>query len=667
MKRIGIVLGVILLNITFCAICVAEEKNKSEVLAETVVTATKYEVSIKDIPAPVTIITSAEIEKQNLPNSDIGDVLRRVTGITLRRAYAPFPAYPNIRGAGSGVTAVLINGIVTNWEITQAISPGNIERIEIIRGPVSALYGANASGGVINIVMKEGEEGFTGNVGSGYGTFNTYRSSIATSGAKKKFHFSLAAFKEKSDGAKTVTNNIIPAITMIDGCEYDKFGISLNTNYNLSNTKVSFFYNFFNNDYTRGRPYVGGEWDRHFTGIIYDQSLGDRFTFKASLGYRYDDLLHLYDKGGSNYQKNRKRFTNYSEIPIELQLITDLGWGHTLTTGIFYNNQTTKQKYFDWETGSLWRNNEYKVRTKAIFFQDVWKPVNKFVVTTGLRYDFWNNYGNYFSNFTGLSPKDRTDDNWSPSLGVRYNFLEESSVWVNYGMGFKPPTPTQLYDDRTMGGNPRKANPDLRPEKNHSYELGLEQWFGDNTKAQFVGFYSFTDDKITSWFDEENIWVNQNIGKTKSFGIEFEVYLYPLENWEIYANYTWNIAKVDTNPAKPSQEGNFLPFSPEHKVNVGISYEQRDNFTASVFARYLSRQQTNNDNTEYTSSQEERFMDESFVIDLKLIKHFQVSWDHIKKINLSLSVDNVFDEEYRTLYIYEDPGRVFFAEITLFF
>jgi len=668
MKIIRLVFLTVILSLVLFTISWAEEEKEPVVLDEVVVTATKYETSVKDVPASVTIITSEEIENQNLPNGDIGDVLRQVPGITLRRAYAPFPAYPNIRGVGSDATVVLVNGIPTNWEIAQAIPPGNVDRIEIVRGPVSALYGANAAGGVINIITKEGGDEFEGSVNGGYGTFDTYRSNITTSGDIDKFHFSLAAFKEGSDGAEIVTNTIIPSITMIDGCEYDKLGISLNTNYNFNtNSKLSFLYNFFNDEYTRGRPHVGGDWDRHFASIIYDQGLGDKFVFKGSVGYRYDDLLHLYDQGGTNYDKNRKRFTDYYETPVELQLTGDIGWGHTLTAGVFYNNQKTDQEYFDWNTGAFQSRNEYKVKTQAGYLQEVWKPTEAMTIAAGLRYDHWKNYDNYFSSYTNPDLKDRTDDNWSPKLGVRYNFAEDTSVWANYGMGFKPPTPAQLYDDRTMGGNPREPNPNLKPEEIHSWELGLEQWFGGNIQAKAIGFYNYTDNKISSWFDASNVWVNKNIGKTKSYGVEFEIDLRLFEHWMVNANYTWNKALIDENPSDPDQEGNWLPFSPKHKVNLGVTYERKDNFTASIFGRYLSEQHTNDDNTEYTSTGEERYMDESFVVDIKAIKHFPVAWGYLENIDLSLSVDNVFDEEYRTFYIYEDPGRVFFGEITLFF
>lgn len=646
------------------------EERKTEVtrLGDVVVTATKYETPVKDIPASVTVITSEEIENQNLPNGDIGDVLRSVPGITLRRAYGPFPAYPNIRGAGSDATVVLVNGIPTNWEITQAIPSENIERIEIIRGPASALYGANAAGGVINVIIKEGKDEFKNSVSAGYGTFDTYRLNAWSSGRVEKFGYSIAASYEESDGDKVVPNNIIPSIHMIDTCDYDKHAFSINTDYRFTDSsKISVLYNFFHDEYTRGRPNHGGDWDRHFAGIIYDQGIGERFNFKGSIGYRYDDLLHLYDMGGTNYDKNRKRYTDYYEIPVELQLTGDLGWGHKVTAGYFYNRQKTEQDYSDWITGDPWRENKYKVETQAGYIQDVWKPIEALIITAGLRYDHWENYDNYFSNFVTPNPKDRTDDNWSPKIGVRYNFTDATSIRANYSVGFKPPTSAQLYDDRTSGGNPRQPNPDLKPEETESYELGLEQWFGGILQTSVTGFHSVTDDKIISWFDADNIWVNKNIGRAKSYGVELDFALHLLEYWLINANYTWNRAKIDKNPSDPEQEGNWLPFSPRHKANIGVTYDRKDNFTISMFGRYLGDQHINNDNTKYTSSGEERYMEDSFVVDLKAVKHFPISKGYVKNIDLSLSIDNVFDEDYRTLYIYEDPGTVFFGEIKITF
>ena len=182
-----------------------------------------------------------------------------------------------------------------------------------------------------------------------------------------------------------------------------------------------------------------------------------------------------------------------------------------------------------------------------------------------------------------------------------------------------------------------------------------------------MGFFNYTDDKITSWFNDENIWINQNIGRSKSYGVEIDMFFQPTDNWIVNANYTWNPVKIDSNPSKPSQEGNELPFSPKHKANLSVTYQMPTNFEVSGFIRYLSKQQTNDDNTEYTSSGEARYMPASFVVDFKGVKHFPVQYGHLKNIDLVLSVDNLFNANYRTFYIYEDPGRTLFGEVKFFF
>ncbi len=644
----------------------ADEKVIS--LEEMVVSATKHETFVKDVPASITIIDAQQIKLQNLPNGDIGDVLRSVPGITIRRAYAPFPSYPNIRGLGSDATVILVNGIPTNWEITQAIPPANIQRIEIVRGPASALYGANANGGVINLILKKGKKETSGSMGAGFGSFDTWRLNADIQGKNKKFGYAFAATHEDSNGSRVVTNQVNPSITMVDDCYYDKMAISANTTYDLTGTStVSLFYNYFNDQYTRGRPHVGGDWDRHFTALSWDHALTDHVSLRAYAGLRYDDLLHLYDKGTTNYDPNRKRFTDYYETPAELTITAELGTTHMLTAGFFHNNQETEQDYRDWLTNDLWRLNKYKVRTLAGYIQDVWKPTQAITVTGGLRYDHWENYDNYFSAFSNPCPQDRTDSNLSPKLGARYNFSDGISVWANYGVGFKPPTSTQLYDDRTSGGNPRQPNPDLKPEQTQSWELGIEKWFGNSFQTNLVGFYNYTDDKIMSWFDTSNVWINKNIGGAESYGAEFSAAWYLSDHLTVNANYTYNIATIDENPATLSQEGNTLPFSPEHKTNIGIQYEQKDDYSIGVFARYLSEQFTNDNNTRQNASGADLMMDSSFVIYLKATKYFPVSWGLVKRVDVSLAVDNLFDENYRSFYMYEDPGTVLFGQVSFKF
>lgn len=666
-KTIGMLL-------TVCALaawvpCYADEPaEKVERLGEIVVTANKYETSASNIPASVTVIGRDQLDAENFPNQDIGDALRSVPGITLRRAYAPFPAYANIRGAGYESTVYLVNGIPTDWQISQTLPVEIVERVEIIRGPASALYGANAGGGVINIILKQGKDKPETTVKSGVGSFDRLRSVLSSEGKVNQFQYALAGYYEEADGTNIVKNNVNPGTHMIDDCDYDKKGAVFNTAYTFDNqAKAGFFYNFFNNRYTRGRPYVGGDWDYNMAGASYDQKIGEALNIHAYAALRTDDYLHLYDNGGTNYGPKQKRFMDYDETPVELQATLALGMGHVLTTGLFYNNQTTDQDYKAWATGNQLYENRFKVQTLAGYLQDVWNITDAMILTSGLRYDHWKNYDNHFSNFVTPDPEDRTDDNVSPRIGLRYNFTQGTSVWTNYGMGFKTPTSEQLYDDRTSGGNPREPNPNLKPEKTHSYEAGIGQAFGKRFQTELVGFYNETDDKIMSWFNASNVYVNKNIGKSRSYGGEFAMTYSPLENLSVNANYTFNIATIEENPQDKTLEGNDLPFSPKHKANIGVTYGHTGNFSLSAGLRYLSRQYSNDANTKTNANGEDVMMDDSYVVDVKGVKHFMVQWGPLKRIDLSLSVDNIFDEEYRTFYMYEDPGTTFFGEVALVF
>ena len=666
MKRLAI--GIIAAGMLAWGPAALAAETQPTPLDEVVVTATKYDTAVKDIPAAISVIHADQIAARNMVNGDVGDLLRSVPGISLRRAYAPFPASANIRGAGSDATVYLVNGIPTNWQISQTIPAERIERVEIIRGPASALYGANASGGVINIILKKGGAERTAALSTGAGSFGRWRMAASADGQVKKFDYALAAFYEEADGTNVVENNVNRSVHMIGDCDYDKHGVGFSTGYRVSDlTRVEAFYNFFHNEYTRGRPYVGGDWDYHFGGLTLDQKVGSRLDLKAYLAYRGDDYLHLYDKGGTNYDPRQKRTMDYTETPAELQATAALDAGHTLTAGVFYNNQATDQDYNDWLTGSLLQQNGYKVRTLAGYLQDVWKPIDALTLTAGLRYDNWKNYENYFSNFNTPYPADRTDDQLTPKLGARYNFADGTSVWVGYGMGFLPPTSEQLYDDRTSGGNPRQPNPDLKAETTHSYEIGLERWFGSMVQVSMVGFYSYTEDKIMSWFDASNVWINKNIGRTESYGTELALAVHPAPNWTVSADYTYNRATIDENPQNRALEGKFLTFSPEHKANLGVTYTRPDNFTVSGYIRYLSEQYSDDANTDRNAAGEMLMMEESVVVDLKATKHIPLSGGVLKKIDLSLSVDNLFDETYRSFYMYEDPGTTYFAEIKFVF
>ena len=234
-----------------------------------------------------------------------------------------------------------------------------------------------------------------------------------------------------------------------------------------------------------------------------------------------------------------------------------------MTTGFAFNETRTDQEYHDWSTGDLIQENEYKVITLAGYVQDVWHPIAPLTIHAGLRYDHWKNFDNFFSNYNDASLEDRTDSQWSPKVGMRYQLTDEMSGWLNYGTGFTPPTSTQLYDDRTSGGNAREPNPNLKPEKTQSWEIGLEKWMGKAMQATVTEYYNITDDKILSWFNDSNVWVNKNIGKTQSYGTELALAFYLSDNWTVNANYTYTHATIKENPSNPDKRGQLPALHPQ--------------------------------------------------------------------------------------------------------
>ena len=446
---------------------------------------------------------------------------------------------------------------------------------------------------------------------------------------------------------------------MIDDCDYDKKGAGFDMGYEFSESaKARLFYNYDKNRYTRGRPHVGGDWDYNFAGLIYDQKIGDRLDLMAYAAFRSDDYLHLYDKAAQTTIPSKKGTWITRRLPPSLGR-PPISAGKHPDRRLFLQQPGDGSDVQRLDHRVKTQENEYKVRTMAGYLQDVWKPVSNLTVTAGARYDHWKNYDNSFSSYNETDLKDRTDDHFSPKVGIRYNIDDALSLWCNYGQGFKPPTSEQLYDDRTSGGNPRQPNPDLDPETTHSYELGVEKWFKNRLQLNLVGYYNYTDDKILSWFDDTNTWINKNIGKSESYGAEFSLAYYLSDYWTINANYTYNKATIEENPEDKDLEGNYLPFRPQAQGEPGRDVQPSEKLHPVRVCPVLEQAVHQRRQHHQKLGGRILVMPDSFVVDLKASKHFTLSGTAVKAMDLSIAVDNLFNEDYRRTTCTRTPERAF--------
>ncbi len=669
MKKLFVPLVCMVLMVFGVATAVMADEQAAK-LDEVVVSATKIDTPLTSIPASVHVLTNQDLGMQNLPHGDFMDALRYQTGISLTRAHGPFPATARIRGIGN--TVYLINGIPVDWKMNQAIPAEMIERVEIFRGPFASMFGSDATGGAINIITKTGAKDTSLTLKGGGGTFSTYRTGLFAEGSGQNSGFALAGWAAGSDGANVVTNKVNPNIHMINNCSYDKHGFSFSGRHAFDwNGTVSLFYNHFKDDYLRGRVYVGGEWQRDFFSAIYEQGLGDTFSFATRVGYHVDDLLHKYDRGGTRYyEASHRRFTDYKAVPVEAQLTGRfLGGRRNVTVGYYRNTIFEESIDRNWEAPHDERGRlRSSQRFQALYAKSNLEIVSGLILDAGLRYDHWENFDNFFFNYVNTHPPDRSENHISPSIGLRYNLRRGPGIWANYSQGFLPPSPGQLYDDRpTSGGTPRVPNPNLQPETTHSYELGAEHWFHNRLRGRLVGFYTYTDDRILSSIEIDNIIINRNLGKTESKGLEVDVEFFMTNHFSILANYTWMESTIKENPTDISLEGNRVPYAPEHRANLMLRYHKPDDLSAMVAMRYIDDQFTNESNAVQNAAGEDIYMASSVVFDLKVTKTLLKNRGFLDQMDVSLAVDNIFNEKYRTFLVYEDPGTAIFGEISLRF
>ncbi len=509
---------------------------------EVVVTATRTEQLVKEVPESVEVITREDIE--NLGADNLRAALRLANNVNLSKA-GMTGNQVSIRGMESQYTLILIDGKRLAGENTTAtanaytldrINIDNVERIEIVRGNSSAIYGADALGGVINIITKESKDPkFTLGVSTGAEEVNNwYR---WDSGKQGNLSLSLDArftnVREESRGDGNSNLNGPRQQYNLDA-KYDisdNRHLTVNAGYMKEKLRTKYADNEF------GMPYVAGP----MASIMYDRLYNsDPVSWNASGLYSGEDVKNfIYSMHGALDAKDKKEWydntmknfslaydaqTNkhdfmfrayYSELKKESRLYNaaehastpfdfDLAKysifavegrdtvavndKHLLTFGGEYQHTTYEGTRVEGSGSASMEGltkgyGDQSMDTQAVYVQDEWQINDKLLLIPSLRFDHNDKFGSYTS----------------PKLGATYKLNKNYRLKGSFGKGFKAPTLADLYMDMTrnmMGVVHVVGNPDLDPEKSTNFEIGIEGekngYFGDITY-----FHSDVRDKIT--------------------------------------------------------------------------------------------------------------------------------------------------------------------------
>ena len=409
----------------------AQEKQKDSIkgneLSEVmVVTGTRTERVLSSLPLPMTIITSEAIAKSGVTR--LNEILNEQTGIILIPDQSGFEGI-QMQGLDAAYTMILIDGVPLVGRNSgvldlSRVSVGNIERIEIVKGASSALYGSEAMGGVINVITKKPKKDmFSGSLSYRYATFNTNDINTNILWKKKKFSANLFTNFYSSDGydldkttplknVERFYNSTIQPKLYYDFSENLKLIIS-NRFYNQKMNNVSII----DNENYKGDA-KEKEWDSQIKlEHKWNSKLYSEYELYAT-NYKNDSFLN--DKNNVLFEK-----TYYNQWLFRPEVRTTLSINDDkLTAGIGLNYESLDRTYFD---------NNVKFNSQYVFVQYDYNPTEKWNILAGFRYDSHNEYASQLS----------------PKLAVNYKFNTNFSLKGSVGYGYKAPDFRQLFFDFT--------------------------------------------------------------------------------------------------------------------------------------------------------------------------------------------------------------------------
>ena len=635
-----------------------------------VVTATRTESPVEDVPASTILI--AEEDATRVSAMDVDDVLRMYPGIDVERPNGFLGrGRVSLRGVGNepGRTLILVDGAPMNKADTGSFNWNrvplcDVQRIEIIKGPVSALYGSNAMGGVINIITKKPSEGFSAELRPLYGSLNTLGCDLVLLGKRDRLGLKLSASYLASDGYISEPPEERDEYTIKRDLKQST--VSCRMSYDLSESStVSVGYSRFDDHRGEGKRYrheegVYRRWDTDAFDLEYRTRGKFPLEFKTKL---YCNVEHYY----WNRERMRKgKYTWYEvTVPrvdggamIQASFDTDFGGAEgVLTSGLDYRYGSVHgedaYRIKKDRPSDLKITNRGKQQTVSFFVQECLKT-SRMNILLGGRYDLIRSYDGKFEDPSGFLPSEKYGEKrwkgFTPRLGLVYLPREGTRLWASVGSAFRAPILDDLYRNGIFRGRIYKANPELEPETITSAEVGVEHRIGKAFKVRLSAYYSvgrnyFYPVKVGKDPDTgRDLYQRQNIGKVKIYGLEPELSYSPTEGLRCFANATLNSSKIAEFRPRPELEGKYLEYTPKFKANVGILYADPKLFAVGLIWRYVGKVYVDPENTGK--------IDPYYVVDLKLSRQIG------RYGEVSVSVKNLLDREYLEREDSLDPGRL---------
>jgi iron complex outermembrane recepter protein len=659
MKHFISIFSSLTLFVLFPFYLLAQEKEVT--LEKVVVTATRDEQEIRKIPANVTVITKEKIAESNA--QAVTDVLKDEVGVVVRDLYGTGKsASVDIRGFGeTGLlnTLVLVDGRRVNeidlsgvdW--TQ-IPLDQIERIEIVRGAGSVLYGDNAIGGVINIITKKPEKPFSAKAEVVGGSYGYHKESGSVGGKWGPISAILNAGYSATDGYRD--NGFLRAKDVGGKLIYDlNENISFNFSGGFHQDDQGLPGGLPKNIYILDRkatihPDDKATTDDWYSALGAKVKLWDFGRIETDLSYRHREVADFFR---SFSFEDKRNLSTWGFTPRYILDTPMWIFPNKLTFGFdFYRSESVV--FSDSSFGS--NRLEVKKRATGLYLLDEFSIFKSLILSLGLREE-WVRY-DFFQESPWAKGKARGREP-AYSVSLDYLFGKNSSAFFSFKRSFRFPV-----SDEMIQFYPTFLNPTIKPQYGYHYEAGIRHAFTDQIEANLTLFWIDLHDEI--FFNPETF-TNENFPKTRRQGIEVGAKVKPFSWLSLWGNYGYIRPILRSEPFS----GNDIPGVPRNKASLGMEINFGKGFLFHTTTNFVGIDLFGGHGQYFISDWHNQFdrLDGYYTLDAKL----SYSWKGLKAF---VGVKNITNQKYAeygavnflgTQSFYPSPERNFFGGVSYAF
>jgi outer membrane cobalamin receptor len=650
----------------------SDDPSDQDVWSESlIVTASRSEQEARDLGVNVTILDRAAVERSAALTVD--DFLRQVPGFSLFRRSSSLAAHPtsqgvSLRGIGpSGVsrTLVLLDGLPLNdpfggWVYWSSVSLESIERVEIVRGGASNVWGNSALGGAIQILTREPIDGLF-NLSAEVGNKDTIRLDASYGNRWQKGSVRLFGNFFDTDGYWVLEEGQRGAIDISAFSEHHSFGLSAAFDLSPSAT-LRLGGRSLNEDRGNGTPLTnngtetvtvsvrlnavtesGGEWRASLVG--HDQTFDSTFSSQAADRSSENPALDQFDVPAE-------------ALAASVQWLRSFGGDrrtHLLTAGgEFRLTKGQTNESFRYVNGSFVNSRQAggDQELGGLFIQDAYSVGDRWRFQIGARVDRWKSLnGRRLETFIDSGfvrraerPENRSETRVSPKLSAVYQVSGRARLRGSLYRSFRAPTINELFRPFRVRNDITEANAALEPEVLDGAELGVDLQ-GRRLRSALTLFHNVVDDPVANVTLALRPGViapcgfvppggsckqRQNLDRSRIQGVEADLRYRPNRHWEISGSYLFTNAETRAAEGRPVLEGKRIAQVPENQLVAAVAYSNPAAIDVSLQGRFIDEQWEDDRNT--------RLLESFVVFDLALSREISDEW------RLFLRFENLFAE-----------------------